>query len=102
VGNCLLDGLNSLEEKLPIVGDVLGLRLYVGIELVTNRQTLEPAVAHASYIINRAKDYGILLSTEGPLNNLIKLKPPIVFTNENADNVVHALDRILTEDYLQI
>jgi len=102
VGNCLLDGLNSLEEKLPIVGDVLGLRLYVGIELVTNRQTLEPAAAHASYIINRAKDYGILLSTEGPLNNLIKLKPPIVFTNENADNVVHALDRILTEDYLQI
>jgi 4-aminobutyrate aminotransferase-like enzyme len=56
VGNCLLDGLNSLEEKHPIVGDVLGLGLYVGIELATNRQTLEPAAVHASYIINRAKD----------------------------------------------
>ena len=77
---------------------MLGLGLYVGIELVTNRETLEPEAAHASYIINRTKDYGILLSTDGPLNNVIKLKPPIVFTNENADNVVHVLDRILTED----
>jgi hypothetical protein len=56
VGNRLLDGLNSLEEKHPIVGDVIGLGLYVGIELATNSQTLEPAAAHASYIINRAKD----------------------------------------------
>ena len=81
---------------------MLGLGLFVGIELATNRETLELAAAHASYIINRAKDYRILLSTDGPLNNVIKLKPPIVFTNENADNVVHVLDRILTEDYLQI
>ena len=81
---------------------MLGLGLYVGIELVTNRETLEPEAAHASYIINRTKDYGILLSTDGPLNNVIKLKPPIVFTNENADNAVHVLDRILTEDFLQI
>jgi len=78
------------------------LGLCVGIALVTNRETIELSAAHASYIINRAKDYGILLSTDGPLNNVIKLKPPIVFTNENADSVVHVLDRILTEDYLQI
>jgi 4-aminobutyrate aminotransferase-like enzyme len=78
------------------------LGLYVGIEFVTNRQTLEPAPAHASHITNRAKDYGVLLSTDSPLYNVIKLKPPIIFTNENADNVVHIVDRILTEDYLRI
>lgn len=102
VGKRLLDGLKSLEEKYPMVGDVRGWGLYVGIELVTDPQTLEPAADHASYIINRAKDHGILLSTDGPLHNVIKLKPPIVFTDENADSVVRILDRILAEDCLQI
>jgi 4-aminobutyrate aminotransferase-like enzyme len=76
--------------------------LYVGVELVTDRQTLEPAPAHADYIINRMKDHGILISTDGPLENVLKMKPPIVFSEQNADEVVQALDKVLSEYCLQV
>ena len=101
-GNRLLDGLKGLMENHLLIGDVRGLGLYVGVELVTDRRTLEPASEHANYIINRMKDHGILISTDGPLYNVLKLKPPIVFTEENADDVVQALDKVLSEDCLQV
>lgn len=101
-GNRLLQGLKGLMDKYALVGDVRGQGLYLGIELVTDRRTLEPAAQHANYIINRMKDFGILISTDGPLHNVLKMKPPIVFTEENADEVVQALDRILGEDCLQV
>jgi 4-aminobutyrate aminotransferase-like enzyme len=74
----------------------------VGVELVTDRRTLSPATEHADYIINRMKDHGVLISTDGPLDNVLKLKPPIVFTEQNADDVVQALDKVLSEDCLQV
>ena len=89
-------------DKYPLIGDVRGLGLYVGVELVVDRSTLEPATEHADYIINRMRDHGILISTDGPLENVLKMKPPIVFSVENADEVVTALDKILQEDRLKI
>jgi 4-aminobutyrate aminotransferase-like enzyme len=102
VGVRLLKGLKALVDKYPLVGDVRGLGLYVGIELVTDRQTLAPAARHAAYIINRMKDYGILISTDGPLHNILKLKPPMVFSERNADEVVRVLEKVLAEDCLQV
>jgi 4-aminobutyrate aminotransferase-like enzyme/Ser/Thr protein kinase RdoA (MazF antagonist) len=101
-GNRLLHGLKGLMENYALIGDVRGLGLYVGVELVTDRQTLEPAPEHADYIINRMKDHGILISTDGPLENVLKMKPPIVFTEQNADEVVQVLDKVLSEDCLQV
>ena len=101
-GNRLLHGLKRLIENYPLIGDVRGLGLYVGVELVTDRRTLDPAPEHADYIINRMKDHGILISTDGPLENVLKMKPPIVFTEQNADEVVQVLDKVLSEDCLQI
>ncbi len=101
-GNRLLSGLKGLMEIHALIGDVRGLGLYVGIELVTDRLTLNPAPQHADYIINRLKDHGILISTDGPLYNVLKMKPPIVFTEQNADEVVQALDKVLSEDCLQV
>ncbi len=101
-GHRLLQGLKGLMEKYALIGDVRGLGLYVGVELVTDRQTLEPAPEHADYIINRMKDYGILISTDGPLHNVLKMKPPIVFTEKNAAEVVQVLDKVLSEDCLQV
>ena len=92
----------GLMENYPLIGDVRGLGLYVGVELVTDRRTLEPAPEHADYIINRMKDHGILISTDGPLYNVLKMKPPIVFTEQNADEVVQALGKVLSEDCLQV
>ncbi|MGD9302512.1 MAG: aminotransferase class III-fold pyridoxal phosphate-dependent enzyme, partial [Desulfobacterales bacterium] len=101
-GRRLLDGLKGLMDKYPLIGDVRGLGLYVGVELVMDRRTLEPATDHADFIINRMRDHGILISTDGPLENVLKMKPPIVFSEKNADEVVETLDKILQEDCLQI
>ena len=89
-------------DKHPIIGDVRGLGLFVGIELVRDRTTLEPAAAEASYVIDRMKEHGILLSTDGPYHNVLKLKPPIVFSEANADVLVHTLDKIFAEDFVKI
>jgi 4-aminobutyrate aminotransferase-like enzyme/Ser/Thr protein kinase RdoA (MazF antagonist) len=101
-GQRLLDGLKRLMDQYPLIGDVRGLGLYVGVELVVDRSTLEPATEHADYIINRMRDHGILISIDGPLENVLKMKPPIVFSEKNADEVVDALDKILQEDCLQV
>jgi len=102
VGKHLLTGLRELMERHPLVGDVRGLGLYAGVELVTDRRTLEPATEQADYVINRLRDHGILISTDGPLENVLKLKPPIVFSEKNADQVVAVLDKVLGEDCLQV
>jgi len=87
-----------LMEKHVLIGDVRGLGLFIGIELVLDRQTLAPAPEQASYIANRMRERGILLSTDGPYHNVLKIKPPLVFTEENADFLVGTLDEILGED----
>lgn len=53
-------------------------------------------------IINRMCDHGILMSTDGPLHNILKFKPPIVFTRENVDRVMSVLEKVLQEDCLQV
>jgi 4-aminobutyrate aminotransferase-like enzyme len=98
VGMHLMSGLRRLMEKHTLIGDVRGLGLFVGIELVLDREKLVPAAAQASYIANRMKERGILLSTDGPFHNVLKIKPPLVFTEENADFLVGTLDEILGED----
>jgi len=101
VGTHLMEHLRGLMAKHSLIGDVRGLGLFVGIELVLDRETLEPAAAQASYIANRMRERGILLSTDGPFHNVLKIKPPMVFTQANADFLVATLDEILAEDGLQ-
>jgi 4-aminobutyrate aminotransferase-like enzyme len=102
VGAHLMDGLRQLMDKHPLIGDVRGLGLFIGVELVLNRETLEPAAEQASYIANRMKECGILLSTDGPLHNVLKIKPPLVFSEADADFLVATLDKILTEDFCHL
>ena len=102
VGNCLKAGLRKLIKKHSLIGDVRGLGLFLGVELVADRETLEPAAAQASYVVERMKDHGILISTDGPLHNVLKIKPPMVFSEENADFFVRTLDKILAEDFVTI
>ena len=101
VGTHLMNSLRQLMGKHPLIGDVRGLGLFVGIELVRDRETREPAPAQASYIANRMSERGILLSTDGPFHNVLKIKPPMVFTAANADFLVETLDEILAEDFVK-
>ena len=99
VGAGLMEGLRELMESHPLIGDVRGLGLFVGVELVLDRDTLEPAPVQADHLGNRMKERGILVSTDGPFHNVIKIKPPLVFTEADADLLVKTMDKILREDF---
>ncbi len=99
VGARLKQGLAQLAERHTLIGDVRGLGLYLGVELVEDRESRTPAAAKASYVVNRAREEGVLLSTDGRDHNVIKIKPPIVFSEQDADLLVETLDLLLGEDY---
>ena len=98
VGKHLLSRLRDLATRRPLIGDVRGLGLFLGVELVRDRTTLEPAGEEASYVANRMRERGVLLSTDGPFHNVLKIKPPLVFTMQDADQLVATLDQALGED----
>ena len=97
VGERLLDGLRRLRQKHEIIGDVRWMGLFLGIELVRDRTTLEPAAAVAAYVAERMKDRGILIGTEGPRHNVLKIRPPMCFTAADADSLLATLDSVLEE-----
>ncbi|HEY7183246.1 MAG TPA: aminotransferase class III-fold pyridoxal phosphate-dependent enzyme [Blastocatellia bacterium] len=97
IGARLLEGLRSLAGRYAIVGDVRGSGLFLGVELVRDRETLEPAADEASYISNRFRENGILLGTDGPFHNVIKIRPPMPFSETDADLLVAVMDEILAE-----
>ncbi len=101
VGAYLIEGLESLQTRHPLIGDVRGSGLFLGIDLVLDRETREAAPLQASYVVNRLRDCGILAGTDGPHHNVIKLRPPLVFSEADADLFVKTLDAILQEDAAQ-
>lgn len=101
VGAYLKTALINMMNKHHIIGDVRGPGLFLGIELVTSRETKEPATEQASYFANRMRDKGILMSTDGPYNNVLKIKPPMVFSKENADFLLESMDHVLKEDFMK-
>ena len=102
MGEYLLSGLRMLKTEHPIIGEVRGRGLFLGFELVKDTDSLAPAAEEATYLVNRMKEEGVLNSTDGPLENVIKIKPPLVFTKSNADFFLDKLAAVLTEDPLQI
>ena len=101
VGGYLTARLNSLQEKRALIGDVRGSGLFLGVDLVLDRHTREPAPRQASYVVNRLRERGILAGTDGPHHNVIKLRPPLIFSLADADLFVMTLDAILAEDAAQ-
>jgi 4-aminobutyrate aminotransferase-like enzyme len=76
---------------------VRGKGLFVGFELVRDRDTREPDAELASEVANRAAERGVLLSTDGPFHNAIKIKPPLVFSAADADRLVETVDAVLAD-----
>jgi 4-aminobutyrate aminotransferase-like enzyme/Ser/Thr protein kinase RdoA (MazF antagonist) len=95
VGNQLLELLHPLKERHALVGDVRGAGLFIGVELVRDRTTLEPADKEASAVVNALRERGILTGTDGPYHNVIKIRPPMPFDSGNAVRVAEALDEVL-------
>uniref|UniRef100_A0A646QCT5 Alanine--glyoxylate aminotransferase 2 n=1 Tax=Hemiscolopendra marginata TaxID=943146 RepID=A0A646QCT5_9MYRI len=97
VGNYLINSLKNLMPSHSLIGEVRGVGFFIGVELVRNRQTKEAATTEAQHIITRMKEEFILLSADGPERNVLKLKPPLVFSIDNANHFVTVLDQLLSE-----
>ncbi len=92
VGAYVMGGLRGLQEKHRLMGDVRGLGLFFGVELVTSRDKKTPATAQARRLVNLMKDRGVLISSIGLHDNVLKLRPPLCFSRENADLLLQTLD----------
>jgi 4-aminobutyrate aminotransferase-like enzyme/Ser/Thr protein kinase RdoA (MazF antagonist)/murein DD-endopeptidase MepM/ murein hydrolase activator NlpD len=97
LGERLLAGLRHLADRHPTVGDVRGAGLFLGVELVADRVTRAPDAATASALVEGLKRRGILISSDGPDHNVLKIKPPLVLDETDCDAVVAALDAALDE-----
>ena len=95
VGKELLTLLEQIKSKHDIIGDVRGKGLFLGIEIINESETLSPDQTATNQIVNEMQNKGILLSSDGPDHNVIKIKPPMVFNDENAVFLVETLDKIL-------
>jgi 4-aminobutyrate aminotransferase-like enzyme/Ser/Thr protein kinase RdoA (MazF antagonist) len=97
VGERLGAGLRDIGQRQALVGDVRGAGLFWGVELVADRATRAPAAAEASYVVNRLREEGILIGTDGPLHNVLKIRPPMRFGSADAARLVETLDRVMLE-----
>jgi 4-aminobutyrate aminotransferase-like enzyme len=95
VGKRLLARLDLLPRRHEIVGDVRGSGLFIGIELVTDRATLAPATRAADDVVNHMREAGVLIGTDGPHHNVLKIRPPTPFAEHDADELVDCLDDAL-------
>ncbi len=93
VGGYLLEKLRQLQARYSQIGDVRGQGLFIGIELVKNPHTLEPAPEIAREVSEKLREWGVLISIDGPLDNVLKIKPPMCFKREDADLLVETLAR---------
>ena len=97
VGARLRSQIEKLAGRHPLIGEVRGAGLFIGVELVRDRSTLEPAAREAAAVINRMRELGVLVGVEGPYSNVLKIRPPLVFDESHALQLTDALDRALRE-----
>ncbi|MCS3447191.1 MULTISPECIES: aspartate aminotransferase family protein [Bradyrhizobium] len=96
-GRQLMDGLREIGNRHMTIGDVRGAGLFIGLELVRDRDSKEPAAEHASLLINRLRQRGILIGAAGPFGNTLKIRPPLCFGKDHADIFITACDEELRE-----
>jgi 4-aminobutyrate aminotransferase-like enzyme/Ser/Thr protein kinase RdoA (MazF antagonist)/murein DD-endopeptidase MepM/ murein hydrolase activator NlpD len=98
VGTHWIAALRELQHTRAIIGDVRGSGLFLGIDLVNDPASRGPATKQATYIVNRLRERGILAGTDGPHHNVIKLRPPLIFSDDDAALFTTTLTSILEED----
>ncbi|MGY5319595.1 aminotransferase [Neomicrococcus lactis] len=97
VGEYFKDRLEMLMAKHPLIGFVHGAGLYLGVELVRDRETLEPAKEETMEVCERMLHLGVIIQPTSERQNVLKIKPPLCIDRESVDFVVEALDQVLTE-----
>ncbi len=97
VGNHLKERLLELQEHQPLIGEVRGMGLMLGVELVRDRQTKEPATTETAEVLERCKERGLLIGKGGLFGNTLRIKPPMCLTKDDADFLVDCLDEVMTQ-----
>lgn len=97
VGAYLRDGFRELADRYEIIGDVRGAGLFIGVELVSDRNTRQPSTAQATRLVNGLRQKGVLVSASGPYANVLKVRPPLIFSRDHADLLLAASDETLVE-----
>lgn len=97
VGDYVIAGIRKLQEKHAIIGDVRGRGMFFAVEMVADRKTREPAAAKTKAIVNAMRDRGVLISRIGVHDSILKIRPSMVFSRENADLLLSTLDTVLSE-----
>lgn len=97
IGEYVRDGLRSLQQSHPLIDDIRGRGLWIGVELVRSPLTKEPAADECRRVTNRMKEEGVLLGQIGPFDNVLKIRPPMVFAEEHADLLLDRLAKVLGE-----
>jgi 4-aminobutyrate aminotransferase-like enzyme/Ser/Thr protein kinase RdoA (MazF antagonist) len=95
MGDRLIEGLRVLQAKHPVIGDVRGLGLFVGVELVQSDGS--EATDACAYVKNRMRDHRILIGSEGPKDNILKIRPPLTIQSDDIDMILVTLDQVLAE-----
>ncbi|MEM7765747.1 MAG: aminotransferase class III-fold pyridoxal phosphate-dependent enzyme, partial [Pseudomonadota bacterium] len=95
VGGYLLNGLRSLSQRWPLLADVRGIGLFIGVEIADAAR--RPLPDETSYIVNRLRDHRVLIGSDGPDHNVLKIRPPLTFSREDADHLLTILDSVLGE-----
>jgi ethanolamine-phosphate phospho-lyase len=97
LGGIFIDGLNDLKNQYSIIGDVRGRGLFIGVEIIKNHDNLDPAPLKAKEIVNKMLSKNILLSIDGPYKNVIKIKPPMVISEEDVRFTIKSLGEVLRD-----
>lgn len=98
IGDYLKSQLNRLQTEFPIIVDVRGEGLFLGFELADAHKN--PLPEQADYLMDRMRELHILMSTEGPDHNVLKIKPALTFSKNNADALISTLKQVLSEDFM--
>ena len=96
-GKYLLEGLKELATNQPLIGDIRGSGLFVGIDLVRNHESREPATNETHTAVNLLRQHGVLIGSTGQYDNILKIRPPLVFSKANADLLLQKLNKVLSE-----
>jgi 4-aminobutyrate aminotransferase-like enzyme len=97
VGSYMMQGLNGLAKRYRQIGQVRGAGLFIGVDLVKDRETHEPDPAFAIRLVNGLKKRFILIGASGPEGHVLKIRPPLPFSRDNADQFLNAVDDTLRE-----
>jgi alanine-glyoxylate transaminase/(R)-3-amino-2-methylpropionate-pyruvate transaminase len=97
LGNYIMEGLEKLKSKYPVIGDVRGKGLMIGVELVRDRTTKEPAKEECAQVLERSKELGLLIGKTGFYGNVLRFKPPMCITKADADFSLEVMDAVFGE-----